>query len=336
MTSCKAQYDERGSEPHKLIRAVAFDTPEPAAGEVLVEVLAAPINPSDLLTLTGDYGVLPDLPAVGGNEGVGRVSALGEGVESLSVGQTVLLPIGCGTWTTHLVASARELIPLPGQADVQQLAMLTINPPTASLLLSEIVDLASGDWVIQNAANSAVGNYLVQLAAERGLKTVNIVRRPAAVAGVEALGGDVVLVDGPDLAGRVAEATGGTRIRLGIDAVAGEATDHLAACLAPGGTLVNYGMMSGQDCHVSPAHLIFRGITLTGFWLASWFRGASSEQQQALFGELIRKIASGTLKTPIAGTYPIERIADAVAAASRGERDGKILIVPEQSRSEGP
>ncbi|MEE4331797.1 MAG: zinc-binding dehydrogenase, partial [Wenzhouxiangella sp.] len=97
-----------------------------------------------------------------------------------------------------------------------------------------------------------------------------------------------------------------------------EATDHLAACLAPGGTLVNYGMMSGQDCHVSPAHLIFRGITLTGFWLASWFRGASGEQQQALFGELIGKIASGALKAPIAGTYPVERIAEAVAAAGRG------------------
>jgi len=330
MTSCKAQYDERGAEPHKLIRAVAFDTPEPGAGEVLVEVLAAPINPSDLLTLTGDYGVLPDLPAVGGNEGVGRVSSLGEGVEALKVGQIVLLPIGCGTWTTHLVAAAGDLIPLPGQADVQQLAMLTINPPTASLLLSDIVDLEAGDWVIQNAANSAVGGYLVQLAAERGLKTVNVVRRSGAVAGVEALGGDVVLVDGPDLAERVAEATGKAPIRLGIDAVGGEATNHVAACLAPGATLANYGVMSGENCQVSPTHLIFRGITLTGFWLASWFRQASKERQQALFGELIRKIAGGVLKAPIAGTYPVERIAEAVEAASRGERNGKILVCPGQ------
>lgn len=329
MTSYKAQYDERGSEPHKLIRAVPFDTPEPGPGEALVEVLAAPINPSDLLTLTGDYGVLPDLPAVGGNEGVGRVSALGDGVDGPAVGQIVLLPIGCGTWTTHLIAPAGDLIPLPGQADVQQLAMLTINPPTASLLLSSIVELEPGDWVIQNAANSAVGGYLIQLAAERGLKTVNVVRRAGATAGVEALGADVVLVDGPDLADRVAEATGKARIRLGIDAVGGEATEHLAACLASGGTLANYGMMSGEACQVSSGHLIFRGITLTGFWLASWFRQASSEQQQALFGELIQKIAGGALKAPIAGTYSVERIAEAVAAASQGERDGKILVVPE-------
>jgi NADPH:quinone reductase-like Zn-dependent oxidoreductase len=329
MTSCRAQYDERGSEPHKLIRAVSFDTPEPGPGEVLVDVLAAPINPSDLLTLTGDYGVLPDLPAVGGNEGVGRVSALGDGVDGPGVGQIVLLPIGCGTWTTHLVARAGDLIPLPGQADVQQLAMLTINPPTASLLLSEIVELERGDWVIQNAANSAVGGYLVQLAAERGLKTVNVVRRAGAKAAVEQLGADAVLVDGPDLADRVAEATGKAPIRLGIDAVGGESTEHLAACLAPGGTLANYGMMSGEACRVSAGDLIFRGITVKGFWLASWFRQASSEQQQALFGDLIRKIAGGRLAAPIAATYPVERIAEAVAAAGQGERDGKILVVPE-------
>jgi len=328
MTSYKAQYDERGSEPHKLIHAVPFDTPQPGPGEVLVEVLAAPINPSDLLTLTGDYGVLPDLPAVGGNEGVGRVSALGEGVEAPAIGQVVLLPVGSGTWTTHLVAAAGDLIPLPGQADVQQLAMLTINPPTAALLLSDVVDLELGEWVIQNAANSAVGGYLIQLAAERGLKTVNVVRRAGATDGVEALGGDVVLVDGPDLAERVAEATGKARIRLAIDAVGGEATEHLAACLTPGGTLANYGMMSGQACQVSSGHLIFRGITVQGFWLASWFRRASSGKQQALFGELIRKIASGVLKAPIAGTYPVERINEAVEAASQGERDGKILICP--------
>ncbi len=328
MQSIKAQYEERGSEPHKLIKAVSFDTPEPGQGEVLVELLAAPINPSDLLTLTGDYGVLPDLPATGGNEGVGKVSKLGAEVSGLEVGQMVLLPIGCGTWCSHLVASAKDLIPLPGQADPLQMSMLTINPPTASLLLSEVVDLQRGEWVIQNAANSAVGGYLVQLAAERGLKTVNVVRREAARAAVEKQGADVVLVDGPDLADQVAAATGKAKIRLGIDAIGGEATERLAACLAFGGTVVNYGMMSGEPCQVSPGQLIFRGITLTGFWLASWFRQASPEAQQQLFGELIGKIAAGKLSAPVAKTYPLSQVSEAVHAASLGEREGKILLTP--------
>ncbi len=328
MPAIKAVYEQRGSQPHKLIQAVEFEPAQPGAGEVLGELLAAAINPSDLLTLTGDYGVLPDLPAVGGNEGVGKVVALGSDVKGLETGQTVLLPIGCGTWCSHLVLTARDLIPLPGQADPLQLAMLTINPPTAALLLSEIVTLGEGDWVIQNAANSAVGGYLVQLAKSRNIKTVNVVRRESAVEAVKQAGGDVVVVDGPDLAKRVAEATGKARIRLGIDAVGGEATERLAACLAGGGTLANYGMMSGEPCQISAGQLIFRGITLTGFWLASWFRQATPEQQKALFGDLIGKIAAGQLKAPVAGTYPLSRVADALEAAAQGERNGKILLVP--------
>jgi len=328
MKMIQARYEQRGEEPHTLIKPVELDIPELAENQVLVEVLAAPINPSDLLTLTGDYGVLPDLPAVGGNEGVGRVAKVGSGVDQPAVGQIVLLPTGSGTWASHLIAAASELIALPGQADPQQLAMLTINPPTASLLLSGFVDLEAGDWVIQNAANSAVGGYLIQLAADRGLKTVNVVRRDSAVDAVKKLGGDVVLVDGPDLDQQVKAATGKAKIRLGIDAVGGEATERLASCLAPGGSVVNYGMMSGEACQLSSAHLIFRGIRLTGFWLASWFRKASKEEQMTLFGDLIGKIAAGKLQAPIARTFPVEKISDAVLAANQGERDGKILIVP--------
>lgn len=314
--------------PQNVIDAVAFEAPVLTEGQVLLEVLAAPINPSDVLTLTGQYGILPPLPAIGGNEGVGRVAALGPNTEAPAVGQTVLLPLGCGTWSTHVVAEAKRLIPLPNEADPKQLAMMTINPPTALLMLREFVDLKPGDWVIQNAANSGVGSYLIQLAAMRGLKTVNIVRRDSAIEGVKQLGADVVLVDGDKLAKRVAEATGGAKILLGIDAVGGEATDHLASCLGEGGVLVNYGMMSGQPCQISAASFVFRDVTLRGFWLAKWYRSASPEDQKAVFGEIAKGIISGQLHTRIAATYPVEQIKQAVAAAASGERDGKILIGP--------
>jgi len=323
----KAEYQHRGPVPQDVISAVPLQLPEPAAGQVRVKVLAAPINPSDVLTLTGAYGMLPPLPAIGGNEGVGRVEQLGDGVKHLKVGQTVLLPVGCGTWVTHLNAPADKLIPLP-DADPQQLAMMTINPPTASLLLSQFVDLQPGDWVIQNAANSGVGGYLIQLAKLRGFKTINVVRRESAVAGVKAEGGDVVLVDGPDLHKRVREATGGAKLMLGIDAIGGPATDHIAACLSESGTLVNYGLMSGQPCQVSAASFVFRDVTLRGFWLAKWFQQASPAQQMKVFDELVQLIASGKLKTRVAATYDLEHIKDAVAAAASGERDGKILLVP--------
>jgi len=323
----KAEYQQRGPVPQDVIAAVDLQLPPPAAGQVRVKVLAAPINPSDVLTLTGEYGMLPPLPAIGGNEGVGRVEELGPQVTNLKVGQLVLLPVGGGTWVSHLNAPANKLIALP-EADPLQLAMLTVNPPTASLLLSRFVDLKPGDWVIQNAANSGVGSYLIQLAKLRGFKTLNVVRRESAAAAVAAEGGDVVLVDGPDLAKRVRAATGGAEVRLGIDAVGGEATDHLAACLCEGGVLVNYGMMSRQPCQVAPASFVFRDVTLRGFWLAKWFQKATPAEQMQLFGELTQLIASGKLHTRVAATYDLSQIKEAVAAAASGERAGKILIVP--------
>jgi trans-2-enoyl-CoA reductase len=322
----KAQYDHRGPRPADVIRAVRFELPPPAAGQALVAMLASPINPSNLLTLTGEYGVLPPLPAIGGSEGVGRIAAVGEGVDGLSVGQLVLLPRGGGTWVTHLLAEPRLLVPLPDGADPLQLAMLTVNPPTASLMLSEFVTLAPGDWVIQNVANSGVGGYLMQLARRRGLRTVNLVRRASAAAVTAAQGGDVVLVDGEDLARRVSEATGGARIMLGIDGVGGAATGRLAECLADGGTLVNYGVMSGEPCRVAPGSFIFHNIRLRGFWLVRWFRETSRDAQRALYRELTQLVADGTLQARIHACYPVERIREAVAAAGAGGRDGKILV----------
>jgi mitochondrial enoyl-[acyl-carrier protein] reductase / trans-2-enoyl-CoA reductase len=324
----KAQYTQRGPVPQDVIAAVPFEAPALAAGQALIAVLAAPINPSDVLTLTGQYGILPPLPAVGGSEGVGRVVALGPDTEGPAVGQTVLLPPGSGTWATHLVANAASLVPLPNQADPQQLAMLTVNPPTAALLLSDFGNLQPGDWLIQNSANSGVGSYVTQLAKQRGFKTVNVVRRESAVAAVQAQGGDVVVVDGDDLAERVKAATGGAAIKLGIDAVGGAATMRLAAALAEGATVVNYGALSGEPCVVSPRELVFRDITLKGFWLARWYRTTPPARTRALLGELGGLIATGQLRTPIQATYDVSQIKEAIAAAAAGGRDGKILIVP--------
>lgn len=324
----RAEYSSRGPVPQDTIACVDFTLPVPASGQALIEVLAAPINPSDVLQLTGAYGILPPLPAIGGNEGVGRIAALATDVSSPKVGQVVLLPAGSGTWTSHMIADAKRLIPLPDGADARQLAMLTVNPPTASLLLSEFVSLEPGSWVIQNTANSAVGGYLVQLAKIRGYQTVNVVRRESAVAGVTAFGGDLVLVDGPGLAERVSEATSGAKIRLAVDAAGGTATGRLCECLAEGGVLVNYGAMSGEPCSVSPASFVFRDVTLRGFWLTQWFKRATPERQKAVFGELGLLVATGKLKARIQATYPLARIKEAVAAAAAGEREGKIVLVP--------
>lgn len=324
----KAEYGTRGPIAHEVIGAVEMTLDPIGPGQARLAVLAAPINPSDVLTLTGEYALLPDLPAIGGNEGVGRVVEIGTAVDTVSVGDLVLLPIGSGTWRSHMNADSTNLVVLPRDVDPKQLAMLAVNPPTASLMLSTFVDLDPGDWVIQNAANSAVGGYLIQLAAERGLRTVNIVRRESAMQGVLESGGDICLVDGKGLRGRVLGATDGAHPRLGIDAVAGEATGRLGSTLANGGTLVTYGAMSDEPCAMPASNLIFSGITHAGFWLARWFGEASRTDQVAVFGAIAAQIAAGRLLAPVAATYPIEEIKAAVEHAAAGERDGKILLVP--------
>ncbi len=324
----RAAYATRGPVPQDVIAAEEFEAPKLGEGQVLLEVMAAPINPSDVLTLTGEYGMLPPLPAVGGNEGVGRVAKLGPGADAWAIGELVLLPIGSGTWTTHMVADAQRLIALPPQGDPRQLAMLSVNPPTALLMLRDFVDLQEGDWVIQNAANSAVGGYLVQIANSRGLNTINVVRRDSAIAGVKAAGGEHVLVDGDDLHKRVAELSSGAKIMLGIDAVGGMASERLARSLAPGATMVNYGAMSGEPCMLNPGTFVFRDLRLRGFWLANWFRTTPPEKQFKVFRELSQQVVDRQLHARVHATYGIDQIKEAVAAAAAGERDGKILVEP--------
>lgn len=324
----KAQYEQRGPVPQDVISAVPFAPGELAAGHARVAVLAAPINPSDVLTLTGEYGLLPPLPAIGGNEGVGRVLALGDGAAGPAVGTLVLLPVGIGTWRSQLDVPAKTLVPLP-EADPVQLSMMTVNPPTAWLLLEELVDLQPGDWVIQNAANSAVGGYLVQLAKIRGLNLVNVVRRESAIAAVKDSGGEHVVVDAEDLPKRVKALVGDAQIKLGIDCIGGLSTENLARCLAEGGTLVNYGAMSGERCMISPRWFVFRDITLKGFWLSQWFKKATPERRMQVLGGVAKLIAEGKLHARVQATYPLEQIREAVLAAASGARDGKIVLVPE-------
>ena len=329
----KAEYKTRGPIPQDVIEAVSFDKPELKEGQVLLEMLAAPINPSDILTLTGQYGILPPLPAIGGNEGVAKVIEHGPNVSSPEIGQTVLMPMGIGSWSTHAVADAKMLVSLPNGVDPIQLSMITINPPTASLMLSEFVDLQKGDWLIQNAANSGVGSYLIKLAKLRGFKTVNVVRRESLIKPLLAAGADVVLVDGIvdglSLAKRVKAATDSAAIKLGIDAVGGLATDRLGGTLAEGATLVNYGAMSGEPCSLAPTVIIFKDITVRGFWLAKWFRTATPKQQKEVFGTIIGLIASGELSAPIHATYSVKDIKEAVAVAASGQRNGKVVLVKE-------
>ena len=315
---------EAFGNPAEVLKVV--DIPEvgaPGEHEVVIALEASPINMSDLLMISGRYGYRPNLPSVMGTEGVGRVNAVGSGVKHLKPGDRTLVPYPAPAWAEHIKADARRLRPLPS-GDVNQFAMLGINPPTAYLMLTDFVTLPSGSWIIQNSANSGVGRALIPIAKSLGLKTANVVRRDDVVAEIKAIGGDVVLVDGPDLPKRVAAETGKAPIALAVDGVGDTSTTNLLGCLAAKGVHVFYSTISGKPSVVPATNLIFHDISIRGFWLANWFENAKPDQITRMYDRLTPLVASGAISTPIAGTYRFAEVAEAVAVASK--KRGKALF----------
>ena len=307
-----------------------IDVPDPGApgaGEVLVDVVACSINPADILIIEGKYATKPTPPCALGIEGAGTVAAVGAGVTNLKMGDKVM-SLGRTNWTQRIRDKAETFVRLPKEVDLAQAAMMKVNVATAHLMLTQYVELKRGDWVIQNAANSGVGVDLIRLAHADGIRSVNVVRRAALVDALKKLGADVVVVDGPDVAQRVAKETGGAAIKLGIDAVAGAATGRLAQCVAEGGTLVNYGLMSGEPCQIDAFQFLFRDIHLAGFWLAKLMRGMKFDEIQAMYGKLSARLLDGTIRVAVEASYPLEKIADAMAHAKREARGGKVQLRP--------
>lgn len=327
-----ARYSTYG-RPAEVVKLVDLGTGKSGPDDLIVDVEAAPIHIADLKNLAGEPGFRAPLPATPGYEGIGRISALGAGIKSFKTGDRVFLPLGCGAWREQIRVAAAEVFPAP-EGDAVQLSLLPINAPTAELMLRDFGGLKAGDWIIQNAANSNCGIYLIKLANLRGIKTVNVVRRESLVPELKTYGADVVLVDGPDLAARVKRETGGADIRLGIDAVCGDATTRIGECLADGGTILAYGLLTGEPCKIPSAMLFFRNIHLQGFLMSRQLKKRSRAEQLEIYSGLADLIADGTLRARIAATYPLEDVAKAVAHAGRtgDERAGKIILLPGGAR----
>ena len=312
-------------KPWEVVETVSLSDPgAPGAGEIVVDMEFSPINPSDLVLIRGLYGVKPNLPAPVGAEGVARVAKIGSGVTGIKEGDRVLFPRGASTWLTRAKVKADGLFALPANADPQQLSMLMVNPPTAYLMLTEYVALKKGDWVIQSAGNSAVGRAVIAIAKKMGIHTVSVVRRPELIEELRKLGADAVLVEGPDLAKRVREATDKARIMLALDSVGGPGLMPLNDCLANGGTLVAYGVMSGGPGPFFTAPNILRDLTLKGFWLLNWFNKNSPERALEVQKQVASWIADGTIYTPVEATYPLSESKAAISHAAKGT--GKILF----------
>jgi trans-2-enoyl-CoA reductase len=319
---------DRYGEPAEVLRLADVPEQQPREGELVIRMESAAMHVADLRTVQGAQGFNLPLPRTPGFEGIGHVIRVGPGVRDFAVGDRVFPPSGSGTFREEVLAKAAQCMPAP-EGDAAQLSLLTINGPTAWLLLHGYVRFEPGDWLVQNGANSSCGRYLVSLAREAGVKTVNVVRRAELAGELEALGADVVLVDGPGLAERVQQATGGIAPKLGVDCVAGAATQRIAECLAPGSPVVCYGAMSGEPCQVD-FYLMFRNdLTLRGMSFRRELNKRTPPQVDAVYRGLAERIADGRLRARIAATYPLGMWREAFAQAARTgeEREGKVVFL---------
>lgn len=322
MPTVRAARYHRTGEPSQVVQVDEVPLPEPGPGEVRVRMLWAPVNPADLNMLEGRYGEARPLPDIPGNEGCGQVLAAGHGVDESWIGRHVL--VDCFAWREEGNWPVAGLVAVPAGIGAREASVLRVNPPTAWCLLHLFTDLQAGDWIAQNAATSSVGRAVIEIARDRGWKTLNVVRRPEAVGELRDLGADAVVVDGPEMADAAAAALGGDKPRLGLNAVGGASATRLAGLLAGGAPLVTYGAMSKEALKIPNSFLIFRDLNFRGFWLTRWLREASAIEKKAVFAGVFRLAGLGCFAPRIAAEFPLAEASSAVARAAQG--GGKVLL----------
>ncbi|GMT16795.1 hypothetical protein PFISCL1PPCAC_8092, partial [Pristionchus fissidentatus] len=328
LSTLQLVYIENG-DPAKVIIPSTISLPSSVpSGHVRVAWMAAPINPADINQIQGVYPVKPPLPAVGGNEGVGRVEQIGEGVSSLKVGDHVIpAKSGLGTWRRMGDHQADQLWSIDKRLAPEAGATLQVNPSTAYRMLTDFEDLQEGDTVIQNGANSGVGRSVMQICKIRGLKCVSVVR--SRESGMDELRdeltelGSTTVVTEEEMASKM---RGKVKARLALNCVGGRSSLFLAGAIAKRGTMVTYGGMSKQPLSIPTAAFIFNDIRLRGFWMSRWYDEGHAEERDVMYRDLGDWFVSGRMKTP-----PFEKISidNATAALEKAQTkfDKKMLFV---------
>lgn len=312
-------------DPTEVLEVAERPLPEPGEREVRVRTVLATIHNHDLWTIRGTYGFKPDLPAASGTEAVGIVDAVGEGVDTLKVGQRVSGGT-FGVWAEYFVAKAAGLIPVPDAISDETAAQL-VSMPFSALALLDSLDLEPGDWMVQNTANGAVGKLVAQFAPARNINVLGLVRRDAGIDELSALGiHHIVSTESADWRARAAEVFDGAEPRAAVDSIGGKAAGELLSLLGEGGTLVSFGAMESGLLQISSGDLIFKQATVRGFWASTVSRTMDAATRGRLFGELLERVGSGDVPLPVEAVYPFEQARDAAAASAVPGRAGKILL----------
>ncbi|XP_037683873.1 enoyl-[acyl-carrier-protein] reductase, mitochondrial isoform X3 [Choloepus didactylus] len=319
-------------DPAKVVELKNLELAAVGGSDVHVKMLAAPINPSDINMIQGNYGLLPPLPAVGGNEGVGQVVAVGSTVTRVKPGDWVIpANAGLGTWRTEAVFSEEALMGISSDIPLQSAATLGVNPCTAYRMLMDFEQLRPGDSVIQNASNSGVGQAVIQIAAALGLRTINVVRDRPDIQKLsnrlKNLGAEHVITEEelrkPEMKSFWKDMP---QPRLALNCVGGKSSTELLRHLAPRGTMVTYGGMAKQPIIASVSQLIFKDIKLRGFWLSQWKKDHSPDQFKELILTLCDLIRRGQLTAPACSEVSLQDYQHALEASVKPFMSSKQIL----------
>ena len=325
----KAIVFDRAGSPAEVLAVREAPTPAPRRGEVLVRMLASPVNPSDIMYVEGRYTLRPALPATPGFEGVGVVEATGGGLLGwLRKGKRVsVVSDRIGTWGEYTVTKARLVVPVPDDLPDEQAATFFVNPATAVAMTRHVLRVPAGEWLLQTAAGGELGKMVIRLGRKYGFKTMNVVRRREQLAELKQLGADAVLVesDGP-IAEQVKALTNGAGVKYAIDPVAGPIGSEVIASLGTGGRSLLFGSLSDEAVSLHLRRLISPAVTVQGFWLGDWAKRQSIPTLLRLFRHMRSLMREGVLQTHVAATYSMEQVREAVTHATVPGKGGKVLL----------
>jgi NADPH:quinone reductase-like Zn-dependent oxidoreductase len=307
--------------------------PRPGANEVLVKVFASPVNPSDLMFITGNYGFKKPLPATPGFEGSGTVVEVGSGTMARFMkGRRVACAAADakaqgGMWAEYIVTSAQLCVPLGKKVNMEHAATMLVNPLTAWALMNA-ARRGGHRAAVQTAAASALGRMVIRLGQKFGLPVVNVVRRAEQVELLGAMGAEHILNSSDpsfdDELRRICHKLGAS---ISFEAVAGEMSGRVLRAQPPHSRMLVYGGLSLRPVEIDTASLIFDDKHVEGFWLSAWLRSRNVLSQLRVANR-VQAMLGGELKTEIRARLPLEKAGEGLAQYASDMTAGKVLLVP--------
>ncbi len=309
------------------LEAADLPMPKAGAGQVMIKLRAASVNPSDLHFIKGEYGQPRVKGAAAGFEGCGDVVDAGAGAEGLLEKRVAFVAASAGAWAEFVLCEAVNCIPLRDDISDEDGAAQIVNPLTAMAMVDIAAQAKAG--LVISAAASQLGKLMIGLAKDMGLETIALVRRAEAIAPLEALGATSVLdVTAPEFASDFAKASRALKPRIFLDAVADQTSEQVFANMPGGARWVIYGNLAGTPPTLTQlGQLIFMDKKIEGFWLTKWMRSTLPADQMRVVGEVQARFADGRWRTDVSTRIKLVDVIGQLAEATQMS-DGKVIILP--------